>query len=197
MRGLAMRLVRPARSGASLIELLVVLAIMGVMMSLLLPALNSARERANEMVCKNNLHQLSLAMHNFRSAHKRLPGPNLWTVELLPFLEEQALADALWGADPTTVEAAKVPPAVFSCTSQPELDSTVSGTPICHYVLVIDAPFEWRNEKITWKIADRQADLPSAELPPWYVGPEILPFNFQQLINNDAGPHRGGVFFPE
>jgi prepilin-type N-terminal cleavage/methylation domain-containing protein len=193
-----MRLLHSSRRGASLVELLVVLAIMGMMLSLLLPALNSARESANETVCKNNLHQLRIAIHNFRSTHKRLPAPNLWTLELLPFLEEKGLADAMRGGDPTTVAAAKVLPGIYSCTAQPQVDSTVAGTPVCHYVLVIDAPWERRPDKnIRWRIADRPRDLPSGELPPWYVGPEMHPLEFGQLVKDKSGPHRGGIFFPE
>jgi type II secretory pathway pseudopilin PulG len=190
-----MRPFRQFRCGASLIELLVVIGIMGLMMSLLLPALNAARESANETVCKNNVHQLSAAMHNFRSAHKRLPGPNRWTIDLLPYLEERPLADALRGADPTTVPAAKFRPPIFSCTGQSEVNSTIADTPVCHYLLVIDAPFERRSDRISWRITDRQADLPSGKLPPWYVGPEMHPAEFRRLVEADQGPHRGGVFF--
>jgi prepilin-type N-terminal cleavage/methylation domain-containing protein len=185
------------RCGVSLVELLVVLAIMGIMMGMLLPALQSARELADEMVCQNNLHQLSVAMHNFRSAHKRLPAPNLWTVELLPYLEEKPLADALWGQDPTTVPAAKVLPPIFECTNQAFVDSTVAGTPTCHYMFVIDAPGQRRGDpNITWRITDRPADLASGESPPWYVGPEMLLAEYQRLVKEEQGPHRGGVFFP-
>jgi type II secretory pathway pseudopilin PulG len=186
------------RCGVSLVELLVVFAIMGVMLSMLLPALQSARELADEMVCKNNLHQLSVAMHNFHSAHKRLPAPNLWTVELLPFLEEKPLADALWGQDPTTVPAAKDLPPIFACTNQPNVDSTISGTPTCHYMLVIDAPGERRSDNgIRWRITDRPKDLPDGEFPPWYVGPEMPLMEFKHLVREEQGPHRGGAFFPE
>ena len=162
-----MRPSRNCRRGASLIELLVVIGIMGLMMSLLLPALNSARESANEMVCKNNVHQLGTAMHNFRSAYKRLPAPNWWTIDLLPYLEERPLADALRGVDPTTVPAARFRPPVFSCTGQSEVNSTIADTPVCHYLLVIDAPFERRSDRIRWTITDRPSDLPSGKLPPW------------------------------
>jgi prepilin-type N-terminal cleavage/methylation domain-containing protein len=187
-----------SRSGTSLIELLVVLAIMGLMLSMLLPALNSAREAANETVCKNNLHQLSLALHNFRHTYRRLPAPNLWTVELLPFLEEQALADALWGSDPTAVPEAKLLPPIYSCTAQPQVDSTIAGTPIGHYMLVTNAPPERRGKNdFGGKITDRPADLSDGALPPWYVGPEIHPLEFSRLVKQELGPHRGGVFFPE
>ena len=191
-----MRPSRDPRTAVSLIELLVVIGIMGLMMSLLLPALNSARESANEMVCKNNLHQLGSAMHNFYSAYKRLPAPNRWTIDLLPYLEERPLASALRGTDPTTVPAAKFRPSVFACTAQDEVNSTLADTPVCHYMLVIDAPFERRTGKIRWNITDRPADLPSRKLPPWYVGPEMRPAEFQRLKVAEQGPHRGGVFFP-
>lgn len=188
--GISMRFPSARRCGVSLIELLVVFAIMGVMLSLLLPALQSAREAANETHCKNNLHQLRMAMHHFHSTHKRWPAPEFWTVELLPFLEEDSLADALRGAEPTTVSAAKVRPPVFACISQPEVESTVGGTLICDYMLVIGG-------KSRWQITDRPDGLPAGELPPWYVGPVMPHVEFERLVENGEGPHRGGVFFPE
>ena len=187
---------RTVRSGVSLIELLVVIGIMGLMVSMLLPALNAARESANEMVCKNNVHQLISAMHHFRSAHKRIPEPNRWTIDLLPYLEERPLADALRGVDPTTVPAAKFRPAVFSCTAQDEVRSTIGDIAVCHFMLVIDPAVQRRGHRIPWAITDRPADLPSGRLPPWYVGPEMHPAEFRQLVQAEKGPHRGGVFFP-
>lgn len=179
------------RSGVSLVELLVVFAIMGIMMSMLLPALHSARESANETHCKNNLHQLSIAMYNFHDAHKRWPAADYWTVELLPFLEEKPLADALRGVDPTTVPAGKVRPPVFACMSQPEVESFVRETLICDYMLVIGG------SERGWKITDRPEDLTAGELPPWYVGPVMPDMEFQRLVKGGKGPHRGGVFFSE
>ncbi|TWU10349.1 hypothetical protein Pla52o_57230 [Novipirellula galeiformis] len=66
----------PIRNAASLIETLIVLGIIGVLVSLLLPAVQSARERAREAVCKNNLHQIKLALANYHSTHKKsaIPG---------------------------------------------------------------------------------------------------------------------------
>jgi type II secretory pathway pseudopilin PulG len=188
---------RPRRCGASLIELLVVLGIMGIMMSLLLPALNAARESANETVCKNNLYQLTAAMHHYRSARKHLPPLGEWTVELLPYLEERPLHRALRSSNPATLPEAKVLPAVYSCTAQPNVASRVAGVPTCHYVLVIDAPGDRRSlSRISWRFADRENELPNGQLEPWYVGPEIHPAEFQRLVAADRGPHRGGVFFP-
>jgi hypothetical protein len=135
-------------------------------------------------------------MHNFHGAYKRLPAPNRWTIDLLPYLEERPLAAALRGADPTTIPAAKFRPPIFVCTAQAEINSTIAGTPICHYMLVIDAPFERRTGKIRWSITDRPGDLPAGKLPPWYVGPEMHPAEFNRLQEAEQGPHRGGVFFP-
>src|SRR5215216_5717465 len=86
--------VRRERPGFTLVELLVVIAIIGVLVALLLPAVQAAREAARRMQCSNHLKQLSLALHNYESTHLTLPPAGIdsnqmsWVVLTLPFIEQ-------------------------------------------------------------------------------------------------------------
>ncbi len=91
------------RRGFTLVELLVVIAIIGILISLLLPAVQAAREAANRMQCSSNMRQLVLATMNYVDATKKLPSFDYgfgeykfgWStfVALLPYMEQQTLAD--------------------------------------------------------------------------------------------------------
>jgi prepilin-type N-terminal cleavage/methylation domain-containing protein/prepilin-type processing-associated H-X9-DG protein len=89
-----------AKRGAfTLLELIVVLAIIAVVMGLLLPAVQKVRGVALKAACANNLHQIGLALHQYHGTHGHFP-PGVstdtplysWHVELLPYLEQEALA---------------------------------------------------------------------------------------------------------
>ncbi|MCY2983276.1 MAG: DUF1559 domain-containing protein [Planctomycetota bacterium] len=94
------------RTGVTMVELLVVFAIIGVLASVLLPAVQFAREAARGFSCKNNLKQIGLALHNYHDVNRVLPVGCLewrgfrtppanrqlaWSSFLLPFLEQQTL----------------------------------------------------------------------------------------------------------
>ena len=97
-----------ARRGFTLVELLVVIAIIGILIALLLPAVQAAREAARRMQCSNNVKQLALTVHTFNDSHKRFPAfynDEMYMANrvphggflglLLPFMEQGALYDKL------------------------------------------------------------------------------------------------------
>jgi len=87
--------------GFTLVELLVVIAIIGILVALLLPAIQAAREAARRTQCANNLKQISLGLNNYHDTYRTFPpgawneanrGNRLaWTVFILPFIEQQTV----------------------------------------------------------------------------------------------------------
>lgn len=148
---------RRTKAGFTLVELLVVIAIIGVLVSLLLPAVQAARMAARRMQSQNNLKQMGLAMHNHHDVFGKLPtgyqsglpGQPLplddqppgwaWPVFLLPYMEQSTVYDRMrldlpcWDAANADVVKTLIP--TFICPGAPNLDSTVqlkddAGTPL-------------------------------------------------------------------
>lgn len=118
------------RRGFTLVELLVVIAIIGILVALLLPAVQSARESARRSSCLNNLRQISLALVNHHDQHGRLPAGSpgcctipgsLWTTSTFSFIEEQNAFDQIDFTVPfndrANREAVMQPVQTFICPS--------------------------------------------------------------------------------
>lgn len=96
---------RGSRSGFTLVELLVVIAIIGLLVALLLPAVQAAREAARRITCTNNVRQLALGVHEYEESYKAIPFGNLQGssftagfsvhARVLPYIEQQAIYDSI------------------------------------------------------------------------------------------------------
>jgi prepilin-type N-terminal cleavage/methylation domain-containing protein len=131
------------RPAFTLVELLVVIAIIGILVALLLPAVQSAREAARRMQCSNNLKQIGLALHNYHDTYKSFPPGNLvritpnqlfgdgwtWHARILPAMEQSGLYDRIRNVTGTDIGTSTSAPQLlagrdtklgfFQCPSHP------------------------------------------------------------------------------
>lgn len=118
---------RRTRRAFTLVELLVVIAIIGILMGLLLPAVQAAREAASRTQCRNNMKQIGIAVHTFHDTRRFIPPSRprdrfiSWAVLLMPYMEQQNLYDSFdWQAtyasqDP---EVTRITLPVYFCPSR-------------------------------------------------------------------------------
>ena len=148
-----MELTQNRRNGFTLVELLVVIAIIGILIGMLLPAVQAVREAARRTSCLNNMRQLGLSLHNYESANMAFPPSRLrpndqavpsdstsntraesafqsWTTLLLPFIEQSNLGDQFDFSQPWFDKEASnngdviaTPLDIFMCPSSPTADA--------------------------------------------------------------------------
>jgi prepilin-type N-terminal cleavage/methylation domain-containing protein len=169
------------RVGFTLIELLVVIAIIAILIALIMPAVQSAREAAFRTACANNLKQISLAMHNFENAHKRLPpsrwpnqGPT-WAWLILPQIEQQTIYGR-WQPDVpyplAAAEAIATPIPIYFCpTRRSPTDGLSLPFPPPNTVCLQVAPLAGALGDYAASVGTTGSDLP-IEIP---NGPPIQP----------------------
>lgn len=174
------------RRAATLLEFLVVLAILATLVGLSLPAVQQARTRASELVCKNNLNQINLGVGQYVETHKGLPRPGTpaviggWSYAVLPFIEQGVLHSgtrpgiAIAAAPPAFTQ----PPTIMRCPHR--VDRGETGMISSHYVLV---PTNRRNGFLLF-------DAPTDLRVPWASGPEMS----RPDVVRSTGPHHGGFF---
>jgi len=178
------------RRAVSLIETLVVIAIIGVLIGLLLPAVGSVRRRAMETVCKNNLKQVNLGVAQLVETQNRLPAPGNagvvggWTIDVLPFLDQKNLRDRVTPGAPISAAPDFLlrQPRLLTCQVRAAADSPNSARmDHAHYILI----------PVAGRRSYNVIDAPLAVTVPWASGPEMA---FVDVVRQ-IGPHNRGFFF--
>lgn len=157
---------RSHRIAFTLVELLVVIAIIGILVSLMLPAIQSSRESARRASCTNKISQLILALHDYDGAHEHFPsgtinptGPikNLpvgqaisWIAPILPYVEERALYQnvdmSVSAYDQKNDRARQTTIELLICPSCPASDLPYSNYAGCHHD--VEAPIDVNNRGV-------------------------------------------------
>jgi prepilin-type N-terminal cleavage/methylation domain-containing protein len=193
---------RPKNSAFTLVELLVVIAIIGILIAMMLPAIQAAREAARRANCTNNLSQIGTALASYQTAHLSLPpgtiepkgpianvpqGNHLgWMVHVLPYIEEQVaykqIDQSLGAYDKKNAPVRGLAISLFLCPSYP--GSTFVGGPVsdhlaglsnyagCHND--VEAPIDENNNGVLYLNSHiREKDVADGTAHTIYVGEKL------------------------
>ena len=190
------------RNAFTLVELLVVIAIIGILVALLLPAVQAAREAARRLSCVNNLTQMALAVQNYEMAYRVYPlgtinetGPIVnepkgyhhnWMAQLLPYMEEQntyAHVDFAVGVyDEENAEVRKVNIPVFLCPSDPASSKDLGLSTYAGLHHDVEAPIDTDNQGVFFlNSAVRYKDISDGSSHTIFIGEKI------PIANKDLG----------
>jgi prepilin-type N-terminal cleavage/methylation domain-containing protein len=186
---------KSARIGFTLVELLVVISIIGILIAMLLPAVQSVREAARRIQCRNNLKQLGLALHIFHTAHMRFPPgwkadtdagvPGWgWNSYILPFIEQGNVYDQINFAVnldlPIHLAVRKTNLPGVLCPSSATSDDTFFDLPkgdyTDRYSPQVPFPFEVARTHYVGSIGSgvAQDEMPDGSFCPSFVGPGAI-----------------------
>ena len=169
--------------GVTLLELIIVIAIIAILLTLFFPVLRMLRESSLRTACSNNLRQLYLGLSQYTEVHRGyFPDPAKefqpggWAVELLPFIEEGPLYSRINTSEtlssPGNLAVLAARPPLFECPVVPEMLSTLKPIRVTNYLLVIEP----KERKLPWRNRSyRIQDAPADSRYPWASSPEILP----------------------
>ena len=145
------------RLGFTVVELIVIVIIIGILIALLLPAIECARPAARRMQCQNNLKQIVLGLHNYHDKYECFPPPfvadeegrpiHSWRVLILPFIEQEKLYEQYNFDEPWNsagnLELLDMCPSVYSCPEEEDVTTTTS------YLALVGPDAAWRENETT------------------------------------------------
>ncbi len=165
------------------------LAIIGTMLGLLLPAVQRSQARARETVCQNNIRQMGFALSHWQEVQRKVPEaprPGCvggWSYDILDFMEERALRRWVGLDAPidSVLEAACQRPGSMRCPDSPARTSSSPPMDATHFVMVV------RPGRMGWRLLD----APINARHPWLSVPDYSLEDLRQSV----GPHRRGFHY--